>query len=88
MRISNFASEGVKCYCILRRYSDVQATVVSESQIFFIEQNIMNPQIENICRHAAFDTNFKSILFRDSQLNEFIVDCTSLNLSKQINRND
>ena len=45
-------------------------------------------QIENICRHAAFDTNFKSILFRDSQLNEFIVDCTSLNLSKQINRND
>ena len=45
-------------------------------------------QMEIICNKALHEINFKSILSSDSLLTQFILDCTSLNLSTRININD
>ena len=45
-------------------------------------------QMEIICNKAIHNLNFKSILSSDSVLTQFILDCTSLNLSTRININD
>ena len=45
-------------------------------------------QIEIVCTRAQSNINFRNILTNNNQLTQFILDCTSLNLSERINECD